>query len=97
MRTARWILLLNVLMFVTSIWFVLAGARGEASAAPAPEPVATVKQLMDGIVAPASDTVYRSVSIIISAEGCRRTTRAVTRSGRSWRPAPPRSPRPAGC
>ena len=69
MRTAHWILVLNVLLFVTSIWFVLAGARGEGAAAAAPESVSTVKQLMDGIIGPASGTVYRSVSIMVSAEG----------------------------
>jgi hypothetical protein len=70
MRTTQWILVLSVLMFVTSIWFILAGASGPATAAgPVMEPVATVKQIMSGIVAPASTTVYESVSIIVSFEG----------------------------
>ena len=62
--------MVSVLMFVASIWFVLAGLRNTAQAAPAGfEPIATVKQIMDGIVAPASDTVYQSVSIIVSEAG----------------------------
>jgi hypothetical protein len=70
MRTTQWILVLSVLMFVTSIWFILAGASGPGTAAgPVVEPVATVKQIMSGIVAPASTTVYESVSIIVSFEG----------------------------
>ena len=70
MRSASWMLMVSVLMFVASIWFVLAGLRNTAQAAPAGfEPIATVKQIMDGIVAPASDTVYQSVSIIVSEAG----------------------------
>jgi hypothetical protein len=71
MRAAHWMLGLGVLMFVTSIWFILAGTRpGTATAAgPATEPVATVRQIMDAIVTPASNTVYESVAIIVTAEG----------------------------
>ena len=73
MRTTHWMLTLSALMFVASIWFVLAqasgGARAGAAAGPAMEPIATVKQIMNGIVAPASGTVYQSVSIIVDHEG----------------------------
>ena len=72
MRMSHWTLLLTALMFVASIWFVLASARNPAhagDAAPAAAPVATVRQLMTGIVSPASTVVYQSVSIVISAAG----------------------------
>jgi hypothetical protein len=71
MRTAHWILVLSGLMFVASIWFALAGARNTAQAAPIAggEPYATVKQIMNGIITPASNTVYQSVSIIIDDAG----------------------------
>lgn len=74
MRTAQWMLLVSVLMFVASIWFVLAGLRSGAQAAPASagpvaDPVATVRQVMLGVVAPASTTVYQSVSIIVDEKG----------------------------
>jgi hypothetical protein len=66
-------LTLSALMFVASIWFVLAQASAGSDAGgaggPVIEPIATVKQLMNGIVTPASTTVYRSVSIIIDEEG----------------------------
>ena len=55
MRPAHWMLLLSSLMFLTSLWFVLAGA----SAAPggsARAPVGTVKQLMEGLISPATAT-----------------------------------------
>jgi hypothetical protein len=69
MRPAHWMLLLSSLMFVTSLWFVLAGASATPAGTARPAPVATVKQLMDGLIGPASATVYASVSIIVSAEG----------------------------
>jgi hypothetical protein len=71
MRTSQWTLLVTCLMFVASIWFVLASARtsspGSATAASAPE--ASVRELMTGMVAPAATTVYRSVGFVVSTEG----------------------------
>jgi hypothetical protein len=70
MQIRHWTLLVSSLMFIASIWFVLSGtSRAAASAGPSVEPVATVKQLMNGLVGPASNTVYKSVSIIVDAEG----------------------------
>jgi hypothetical protein len=65
-------LLLSALLFVASIWFVIAGIRSSRSA-PAGAPVATVKQVMQGIVTPASTVVYGAVSTVISAEGTKET------------------------
>jgi hypothetical protein len=74
MRTSQWTLLLTALMFIASVWFVLASARTSgrtATSAPAAtvSPVASVQQLMTGIVSPASTVVYESVSVVVSAEG----------------------------
>ena len=73
---SRWSLLVASLMFIASIWFVLASARpggtmaaAGAAGVPAAEPIATVHQLMTGIVGPASTTVYESVSIVIDRQG----------------------------
>ena len=61
MRMSPWTLLITRLMFVSSIWFVLAATRnpGRPDAAAAAAPFATVRQLT-GIVSPASTVVYRS-------------------------------------
>ena len=76
MRTSQWTLLVTSLMFVASIWFVLASARTPAAgaAAPAAAPVASVRELMTGMVAPAATTVYRSVGYVVSIEGERETS-----------------------
>ncbi len=67
MRTVHWLFVVSVLLFVSGIGFVIAGARAarEAPAAatgPAPEPVATVKQIMKVITDPASMVVFNAVS-----------------------------------
>lgn len=84
MRTSQWTLLVASLMFVASIWFVLAASRGVAAmgtGAPAAKPFASVRQLMTGIVQPAADTVYKSVSIVVTAEG---ETEHFPRSPEEW-------------
>jgi hypothetical protein len=79
MKTIQWLFVVSVLLFITGIGFVIAGAREARSAGPAPEetpqaaPVATVKQIMTAITEPAALTVYNSVGTIISASGIKET------------------------
>lgn len=78
MRVIHGLFIVSTLLFVTGIGFVIAGARtrreapSAASAAPAgPElvPVASVRQLMRGIVVPAARMVFASVGSIVTAQG----------------------------
>ena len=78
MRTLHWLFLVSVLLFVSGIGFVIAAGRtarlapAAAAAAPAAatvKPVATVRQLMIGMVGPAAETVWNSVSTIVSVKG----------------------------
>ena len=75
MRTVQWLFVVGVLLFITGIGFVIAGARSARlappaeAAAPAGTPVATIKQIMDGITQPNALAVYNSVGTIIGAEG----------------------------
>jgi len=71
-----WWFLVSTLLFVSGIGFVIAGARTTraattpaAAAGPATVPVATVKQVMTGIVAPASQAVWGAVSTLVSERG----------------------------
>ncbi|MEO8256254.1 MAG: hypothetical protein ABI868_02810 [Acidobacteriota bacterium] len=73
MRLRHWFFLVGVLLFVAGIGFSIAGARA-ARLAPAVEapiavPVATVKQIMKGIVTPAATVVFNSVSTTVSFRG----------------------------
>jgi hypothetical protein len=75
MRPRHWFFLLGALLYIVGVGFVLAGARAArfAPAAEAPAasgtPIATVKQIMKGIVAPAATAVFNSVSSTVTAKG----------------------------
>ena len=76
MRVVNWLFVVSVALFVSGIGFVIAGARS-ARQAPAAEtstisltPVASVKQIMKGIVGPAATAVFDSVTVGRSALSC---------------------------
>ena len=75
MRVIHWLFVVSAALFISGIGFIIAGARTAQAAAPAQAeapaitPVATVKQIMDGIVAPAATAVFDSVSTIVDATG----------------------------
>jgi len=79
MRTVQWLFVVGVLLFITGIGFVIAGAREARSAGPAADaapvvtPVATIKQIMASITGPAAGTVYNSVGTIVSVDGIKET------------------------
>jgi len=71
----HWLFIVGALLFVSGIGLVIAAARTvrEAPAAAAPavaiEPVASVKQIMKGIVDPAAKNVFNAVSTVVGPEG----------------------------
>jgi hypothetical protein len=72
-------------LFVSGIGLVIAGGRA-ARAAPAVEapvatPVATIRQVMNGIVGPAAATVFGAVGTIVSASG---TEERQPRTDQEW-------------
>jgi hypothetical protein len=73
MKTVHWLFLISVVMFISGIGFVVASARTTRHAVPADvpatTPVASVKQIMKGIVGPASTVVYNAVGSTITAAG----------------------------
>jgi hypothetical protein len=74
MRMVHWLFLISAALFVSGIGFIVAGARtaqgaAPVEAAPATTPVATVQQIMRGIVAPAATVLFESVSTTVSAAG----------------------------
>jgi hypothetical protein len=90
MRTIYWLFVLSVALFVAGIGFVIAGARvmprgAPAAAAPAGPPivpVASIKQIMNGIVDPASMVVYNAVSSKVTTKG---TEDIAPRNDDEWR------------
>jgi hypothetical protein len=74
MRVVYWLFVISAALFVSGIGFIVAGARSAPGTtvsveAPVTTPVASVKQIMIGIVAPAATVVFESVGTIVSAAG----------------------------
>ena len=69
MRTVHWLFAVSVLLFVTSIWFLVVGARNAQGKSAGSAPVASVKQIMNGIIVPASNAIYSAVSTSVTAAG----------------------------
>src|SRR5262245_10858375 len=79
MRTINWLFIVSVALFVTGIGFVIAAGRTMEQGAPTQEegpqivPVATVKQIMNGITGPSANIVYNAVSTVIGPSGVKET------------------------
>jgi hypothetical protein len=73
MRSIYWLFVVSVLLFVSSIAFVVAAARNNRHTPARDElvltPVASVRQIMNGITGPAANVVYGAVSTTVSAAG----------------------------
>jgi hypothetical protein len=76
MRTVNWLFAVSVALFISGIAFIVAGARtaraapaASAEAAVALEPAASVKQIMNGITAPAATVIYDAVGSVSNASG----------------------------
>jgi len=81
----HWFFLVGVLLYVTGIGFAIAGARAARLApaveAPMTNPVASVRQIMKGIVAPNATVVFNSVSTTVSFKG---TEEKFPRTDEEW-------------
>ena len=73
MRVMHWLFLVSAALFVVGIAFLVASTRPmddrPAVEAAATKPVASVQQIMRGIVAPAASVVYSSVATTITPSG----------------------------
>lgn len=75
MKTVHWLFAISSALFIFGIGFIIAGARANLRAEPVRAPdvtiesVASVRQIMKGIVSPAATVVFESVSTTVSAAG----------------------------
>ena len=85
MRTVHWLFVMSVALFISGIGFIIAGARTMRAAAPvdAPltTPVASIKQIMNGIVMPGATVIYNAVGTTASAAGVVETA---PRNDKEW-------------
>ncbi len=75
-RPIHWLFVISTALSVSGIGFIIAAERTRAATSStlvmqpqAVAPVATVRQIMDGIVEPAASTVWNSVSTTVTAAG----------------------------
>jgi hypothetical protein len=74
MRIVHWLFVVSAALFVSGIGFLVVSARtvqrpAAVVQAPVMKPVASVRQIMQGIVGPAAKVVFESVSTTVSVEG----------------------------
>ncbi len=78
MRTVYWLFAVSAALFIAGIGFIIAAGRFReaAPAAPPPpaaiaaaRPVASIKQIMNGIVAPGANAVFNAVSTTVTEKG----------------------------
>src|SRR4029078_204605 len=68
----QWLFLISVVLFICGIAFIIVGARTRARTAPSSSevpmaaPVASVKQIMNGIVMPNATVIYNAVGATIT-------------------------------
>jgi len=86
-RPVHWFFVIGTLLFVAGLAFVVAGARlaMRERVAATPDvvltPVATVKQIMKGIVGPAANRVFDSVQVSVTIKG---TEEKVPQTEEEW-------------
>jgi len=74
-KTTQWLFVVSVTLFICGIAFIIAAARSarpttsRTSEAMATTPVASIKQIMNGIVMPNANVIYNAVGTIISPGG----------------------------
>jgi len=73
MRTVYWLFAVSVALFISGIGFIIAAARTTRAAvpvdAPVTTPVASIKQIMNGIVMPGANVIYNAVGSTSTASG----------------------------
>ena len=71
-QTVQSLFLVSVALFIAGITFIIAGARSRQPAGsprsdvPTPAPVASIKQIMNGIVTPNANVIYSAVGSVIT-------------------------------
>src|SRR5229473_6527412 len=72
MRPIYWLFIVSMALFISGIGFLVTSARAREPAhveVPITTPVASVRQIMQGIVEPATNVVFNSVTVTITAAG----------------------------
>jgi len=69
MRVIHWLYLVTVLMFVSSVGLVVTSAKASRRSSSLVTPLASMKEIMNGMVTPGSNAVFNAVSTSVTKEG----------------------------
>jgi hypothetical protein len=69
MRTIHWLYVVTLLLFVTSVGFVVTSAKASQRSSSLVTPLASIKEIMNGMVAPGSNAVFAAVSSTYTTHG----------------------------
>ena len=86
MRLVQWLFVVGAMLFVFGIGFVVIGARAARQTPPPAQaapivPIASIKQIMNGIIDPGATKVFDSVSTTVSDRG---VEEVVPRNDEEW-------------
>jgi cytochrome c556 len=81
MRTIHWLYFVTVLLFVTSVGLVVASAKASQHSSSLVTPVASMKEIMNGMVTPASTAVFNAVGTTYTTQGIEEKA---PKSDREW-------------
>jgi hypothetical protein len=68
-RSIHWLYLVTVVLFVSGVGLVVVGARASQRSSSLVTPIASMQEIMSGMVVPASDAVFAAVSVSVTKEG----------------------------
>jgi hypothetical protein len=68
-RTIHWLYVVTVLLFVASVGLVVTSAKASQRSSSLVTPLASMKEIMNGMVTPASNAVFNSVGTTITIQG----------------------------
>ena len=94
MRLVQWLFVVGAMLFVFGIGFVVVGARAARQTLPPAQaapivPIASIKQIMNGIIDPGATKVFDSVSTTVSDRG---VEEVVPRNDEEWAAVDAKSP-----
>jgi hypothetical protein len=86
MRTVQWLFVVAVLLFISGIGFIVTAERrlrqiAPAAITPSITPLASIKQIMNGIVQPNATVIYDAVGSVSTAAGVVETA---PRNDKEW-------------
>jgi cytochrome c556 len=69
MKTIHWLYTVTILLFITGVGFVVVGAKTSQHSSSLVTPIASMKEIMNGMVEPGSEAVFNAVQTTVTKQG----------------------------